>query len=63
MPHDRNGTELKVGDRVSVQAEIKSIQMQDDYCNVELVTLSPMPPYTDMTTLNLNAKQVEKVGS
>lgn len=61
MPHDRNGNELKVGDRVLVECDVDSITMQEDYCNVTLKTRSPMPPYTDPTTLVLNAKQVTRV--
>lgn len=61
MPHDRNGLLLQVGDRVLVEATVKSIVMQEDYCNVTLETACPMPPYTVPTTLTLNAKQVAKM--
>ena len=61
MPHDRNGQELKPGDRVTVECEVESLTMQEDYCNATLKTVCPMPPYTDPTTLVLNAKQVTLV--
>jgi hypothetical protein len=61
MPHDRNGMLLNVGDRVTVEATVKSIVMQEEYCNVTLETACPMPPYTSPSTLTLNAKQVVKV--
>ena len=61
MPHDRNGVLLNVGDRVTVEATVKSIVMQEDYCNVTLETICPMPPHTNPSTLTLNAKQVSKV--
>lgn len=58
MPHDRNGNEIRPGDRVTVECEVESVTMQADYCNVTLKTCSPMPPYSAPTTLVLNAQQV-----
>lgn len=34
--HDRNGRELKVGDRVLIPARIKELHATEDYCNVSL---------------------------
>ena len=61
MPHDRNGKLLKAGDRVLIPAIVKSVSVQEDYCNVNLVTEIPMPPYTEGSGLTLNTKQVELV--
>lgn len=61
MPHDKNGVLLAVGDLVNVPCKIASIQTGEEYCNVSLETVIPMPPYTVPSTLTLNTKQVEKV--
>lgn len=34
--HDRNGTPLKAGDIVLVEAKIKETYASEDYCNVQL---------------------------
>lgn len=39
--HDRNGTELKVGDIVNLPCRITSLAPTDAYCNVEITTLYP----------------------
>jgi hypothetical protein len=36
--HDRNGTPLQVGDRVSVELIIRDIYAGEDYCNVTAET-------------------------
>lgn len=61
MPHDKNGKPLAEGDRVMIPARVKSIMAGDQYCNVNLVTEEPMPPYTEGTALTLNTRQVEKI--
>ena len=58
MPHDRNGELVQVGDFVNVCCVVKSIVMQEDYCNVTLDTQCPMPPYNVPNVLVLNMKQV-----
>lgn len=60
MPHDKNGTELKVGDTVQVAAKVLSIQPTEDYCNLSLETVEPMYPGDTKSSLTLNAKQVVK---
>lgn len=60
MPHDRDGTLLKVGNTVMVPARVKAIQDTEEYCNVTLETLQPMHPGDSRSTLVLNAKQVVK---
>jgi hypothetical protein len=37
--HDRNGTELKVGDVVNITCVIEELHPGDDYCNVSLETI------------------------
>lgn len=45
--HDRNGTELKVGDRVALEGIIRELQPGDDYCNVVIQSTSYVMPNTD----------------
>lgn len=61
MPHDRNGNLLEVEDMVMVPCRVKVITMAEDYCNLTVETHIPMPPNGTVTTITLNAKQVEKV--
>lgn len=42
--HDKNGTELKVGDLVLVPAKITSLNSGEDYCNVSIETLHGRRP-------------------
>lgn len=58
MPHDRDGTLLKVGNTVMVPARVKEIHDTEEYCNVTLETLQPMYPGNSYSTIVLNAKQV-----
>lgn len=62
MPHDKNGQVIKVGDRVTVECEVKSITAGEEYCNLSAETVEPMFPGTTKTGLTLNAKQVVLVG-
>lgn len=61
MPHCNNGHELQVGDRVMVECEVVNVTAGDDYCNVTVRTVRPMPPYKDGTSFTLNTKQTEKI--
>jgi len=45
--HDRNGTELRKGDRVMVECVIEDLLPGDDYCNVTLETVSGRRPDGD----------------
>lgn len=60
MPHDKRGTELKVGDTVMVPCKIKAIHLTEDYCNVDLETKEGMPPSMNKNTFSLNSKQTIK---
>lgn len=57
--HDAFGQELKVGDRVVVPMEITSIGTSQEYCNVNLTAIVPMPgENASATTLSaVNTKQ------
>lgn len=60
MPHDKNGAPLKVGDKVTVECEVTSVQPGTDYCNLSVKTVEPMHPGKEATTITLNTKQVVK---
>jgi len=61
MPHDINGKEVFVGQRVVIEAIVESVQAGPDYCNTTLRTTRPMPSYPTGTQIVLNTKQVEIV--
>jgi hypothetical protein len=60
MPHDLNNREIREGDIVMVPCVVKSVYQTDgdQYCNVNLVTQNPMPPYTEGSAITLNTRQV-----
>lgn len=60
MPHDKHGQLLQPGDVVNVPCVVESVVAQDEYCNVTLKTIDPMPPYDVPNTITLNARQVVK---
>lgn len=61
MPHCSRGREIKVGDRVMIECIVESVQEGEEYCNVNLRTVRPMPPYTDGTVIVLNTRQTESL--
>lgn len=61
MPHDKNGTLLQVGDRVTVQFEVKELHMAEDYCNCTLKIPGEHGPHNVTSTLVVNAKQTTLV--
>jgi deoxycytidylate deaminase len=61
MPHDRDGVEVKPGDRVLMECVVREVMSTEDYCNVNLETVSVMPPRENPTMLTLNTRQVRKV--
>lgn len=63
MPHDRNGIELKVGDKVFVPMIVEFIYATEKFCNTSLVSEIPMYPGETKSHLTVNTKQVEKAGS
>ncbi len=60
MPHDAGGNVLQVGDEVLVPCRVVGLQLGDDYCNCNLETAYPMPPYTTRSQITLNTRQVMK---
>lgn len=60
MPHDKNGNKLEVGNRVLIEAEVKTITMSEDYCNLTVETVEVMYPGSNRNMVTLNAKQVVK---
>lgn len=61
MPHDKNGTLLNVGDRVSVEFEVTGIHMAEEYCNTTLKIPGEHGPHNVTSTLVVNAKQTTKI--
>ena len=61
MPHCNKGHELKPGDRVMIECVVESVEPGDEYCNVNVRTVRPMPPYTNGQVIVLNTKQTEKI--
>ena len=59
MAHDINGTPLKKGDRVLVECIVDSVYATDEgkYCNLNVTTVLPMPPYETGTSITLNTRQ------
>lgn len=56
--HDINGAELRVGDRVLVECEVKSVSADQDFCNVTVETVHAMPGNGTRNSMTLNTKQV-----
>jgi hypothetical protein len=63
MPHDSIGQEIKVGDHVTIEFEVKEVHMTEEYCNVRLKSILPMPPYTDqfIDLVAVNTRECVKV--
>ena len=61
MPHDINGQLVNVGDIVHIPCRVKAVHMTEEYCNLDLQLIYPMPPYTDPPSYSaINTKQVIK---
>ena len=58
--HDRNGTPLKKGDKVLLEATIGEVYTVEDYCNVNLQIGYDQPhgPANVQSSVTLNARQV-----
>lgn len=50
--HDRNGTPLRQGDTVLVEAEITALYEGEDYCNVTLKTVDGRRPDGNRETIS-----------
>jgi hypothetical protein len=66
--HDSRGAELKVGDRVLIEAEVTELQPKADpnYCNVYVKAITPEQkdgtPMTPPSNIVFNTKMLTKVG-
>jgi hypothetical protein len=60
MPHDAKNEIVKEGDIVYVPCIVKAVHTSEEYCNVSLETIHPMPPYTVPSSITLNTRQVVK---
>lgn len=62
MPHDVNGTLLKVGDQVLIRGYVTEIYPNENYCNCTVRLDHNMPPDNQATTISsINTRQIEKV--
>lgn len=66
--HDSRGAQLKVGDRVIIEAEVKELQpsADADYCNVTIQVVTPeqtnKTPMSPPSLSAINTKMLTKVG-
>lgn len=62
MPHDRDGSLLEPGDRVTMEFVVKAVFAGEDFCNINMDSVEPLHPNTDKTHLGaVNSRQVVKV--
>ncbi len=67
--HDSRGAQLKVGDRVLIEAEVTELQAQadPDYCNVTVKAITPeqkdKTPMVPPSGMVFNTKMLTKVGA
>ena len=60
--HDRNGKELKKGDKVIIEAIITHLDPTEDYCNVNLETVHGRRPDGIKETIHaINTAVLDKV--
>ena len=57
MPHDKNGVELKVGDIVTIEFEVKDVYAENNYIGIESVDKK----FSGSTTLSLFSVTGDKV--
>lgn len=58
MPHDGNGNVVRKGDRVMVCFEVENVTESEDYCNMLIKPVIPMPGENAYQGgFNLNTKQ------
>lgn len=61
MPHDANGELVSVSDIVYIPAKVKAIHNTENYCNLDLEFMYPMPGNGDRQCYSaINTKQVIK---
>lgn len=60
MPHDKNGNLVEKGDRVLIEYEVESVQAAEDYCNMNIRPVIPMPGVNAWNgAITANTKQCE----
>jgi hypothetical protein len=52
MPHDRNGKELRKGDRVTMEFDVLDVSIGEDACNVHLAAVAPEGEYAPHIACN-----------
>lgn len=59
--HDKNGKQIKAGDKVTIEAFITDTAASDEFCNVTLAIGKDKEhgAFNIQSTVVLNAKQVE----
>ena len=62
MPHDYNDNILSVGNIVWIPCRVKAVHLTEDYCNLDLQSMNPMPSYPNqyLNISAINSKQVRK---
>lgn len=61
MPQDKNGTELKTGDVVTMEFVVKYVYLGVEYSNITLESVESLYPGETKTMLtSVNTKQVTK---
>ncbi len=65
MPHDINNQPMKVGDRVTIEFEVIAIHEGEEYCNCQLQSVEPMPPYKNefIKLYSVNTHQTKLIRS
>ena len=77
--HDRNGVELKLGDRVEIECEVAALHGRvtnigieceitalhptEDYCDISLQTVYGLGPDGKVTNIGINTGVVEKIAT
>lgn len=64
MPHTRDGQLVNVGDVLYLPCKVKSVQTGEEFCNVDVETVYPMPPYDKPSNFSaVNTKQFVSTGA
>ena len=61
MPHTQDNHIVAVGDVLYLPCRVKNVHAGVEYCNVDVETVYPMPPYDTPTTFSaINTRQFVK---
>ena len=61
MPFDKNGSELREGQIVTIHCRVRITHPGDEHNNVVLETIEEHYPSNSYSTIVLNSKQVQRV--